>query len=151
MHMDLWFTRDRTGPSAAHSSVRERGTSDHDGTNQGQRGLSGHCVRGLNTLARWLHRRPTTSSSSPSATIFSTSQTPSKLDRTIYAFASARIVDGGTQSMPLSAAIKNSTSAEGVDGTFQHRSACVDDKLCLRASGAEVGRPAHRATELGRR
>ena len=33
----------------------------------------------------------------------------------------------------------------------RHRSACVDDKLCLRASGGEVGRPAHRATELGRR
>ena len=37
-----------------------------------------------------------------------------------------------------------------VHTTFQHRSACVDDKHCLRASGGEVGRPAHRATELGR-
>ena len=61
------------------------------------------------------------------------------------------LLDRHTQYMPLSATINNPTSIEGVDGTFQHRSACVDDKLCLRASGGEVGRPAHRATELGRR
>ena len=40
-----------------------------------------------------------------------------------------RIVDRRTQYMPLSATINNPTSIEGVDGTFQHRSACVDDKL----------------------
>ena len=77
--------------------------------------------------------------------------TPSMLECTFNAFVSARLLDGGTQWMPLSAAINNPTSGEGVDGTFQHRSACVDDKHCLRASGGEVGRPAHRATELGRR
>ena len=61
------------------------------------------------------------------------------------------IVDGGTQSMPLSAALKDSTSVEGVDGTFQHRSARGAHKRCLPAAGAVVAGPAERATELGRR
>ena len=75
------------------------------------------------------------------------------LECTFYTrtFGSARIVDGGTQSMPLSAAIKNSTSAEGVDGTFQHATVSRRDKHCLSAFGAEVAEPAQRATELARR
>ena len=39
--------------------------------------------------------------------MLSSALTPSMLEFTFYAFGSARIVDGGTQSMPLSAAIKN--------------------------------------------
>ena len=63
------------------------------------------------------------------------------------------LLDGGTQWMPLSAAIKQRLVCGSQRGprALQHRSAYVDDKLCLRASGAEVGRPAHRATELVRR
>ena len=63
----------------AHPRQRVRGTSDHGGPNQGQRGLPGHTVRGLSTSARWLRRRPTTSSSSPSATTLSSAQHPSML------------------------------------------------------------------------
>ena len=47
--------------------------------------------------------------------------TPSMLECTFNAFVSARLLDGGTQWMPLSAAINNPTSGEGVDGTFQRR------------------------------
>ena len=36
-------------------------------------------------------------------------------------------------------------------GSQQDRSACVDDKHCLCASGAEVAEPAQRATDLARR
>ena len=61
------------------------------------------------------------------------------------------LLDGRTQYMPLSAAIKQRLMLRRSCGSQQHRSACVDDKHCLRASGGEVGRPAHRATELGRR
>ena len=48
--------------------------------------------------------------------------TPSMLECTFNAFVSARLLDGGTQWMPLSATINNPTSGEGVDGTFQRRS-----------------------------
>ena len=48
---------------------------------------------------------------------------PSMLECTTNAVVSARLLDGGTQWMSLSAAINNPTSGEGVDGTFQHRSA----------------------------
>ena len=45
-------------------TVPDHGTSDHGGPNQGQGGLPGHCGRGLSTSARWLRRRPTTTSPS---------------------------------------------------------------------------------------
>ena len=70
---------------------------------------------------------------------------------TINGFGSARIVDDRTQWMPLSAIINNSTSAEGVDGTFQHAQVIRRDKHCLSASGAEVAEPAQRATDVGAR
>jgi len=40
---------------------------------------------------------------------------------TFYRFGIARIVDGGTQCMSLSAAIDNPSNAEAVEGTLERR------------------------------
>ena len=59
--------------------MRDHGTSDHGGPNQGQGGLPGHCWRGLSMSARWLRRRPTTTSPSAVTPMLSSALTPSML------------------------------------------------------------------------
>ena len=60
-------------------TLPDHGTSDHGGPNQGQGGLPGHCGRGLSTSARWLRRRPTTTSPSAVTPMLSSALTPSML------------------------------------------------------------------------
>ena len=109
------------------------------------------CGRGLCTPGRRRSRRPTTTLPSTVTTMFVVSAAPSMLECTFYAFGSARILELLTAALSGSAAVKNSTSAEGVDGTFQHAQVSRRDKplpFRLRRRGSRA-RPARHGASPG--
>ena len=77
--------------------------------------------------------------------------TPSMLECTFNAFVSARIVDGRTQWMVLSAPVNNPTSGEGVDGTFQHRSHVTPSKSAFCNENVPMTRATSRVSCVFRR